>query len=109
MHEYGLDESAQIDNLEISVATTMALSEQKVKMMWFVPEMEPSELPMWIASRERIAWNNRSSCWEYTIGTIADTLTDYYITSNLNPKRVYIWICAFCNNQHRVADDKKRG
>ena len=44
-----------------------------------------------------------SYCWEYTIGDIVDTLTDFCHTNNLDPKRTYIWICCLCVNQHRVA------
>ena len=43
-----------------------------------------------------------SYCWEYTIGDIVDTLTNYCHTHELDPKRTYIWICCLCVNQHMV-------
>ncbi|CAB9529597.1 Kinesin light chain [Seminavis robusta] len=43
-----------------------------------------------------------SYSWDYAIGDIVDTLTDFCLRNNLNPKRTYIWICCLCVNQHRV-------
>ena len=45
-----------------------------------------------------------SYCWGYAFQDIIDTLTSFCSQSNLDVKRTYIWICAFCNNQHRVVD-----
>lgn len=45
-----------------------------------------------------------SYCWGYEFQDIIDTLTSFCARSNLDVKRTYIWICAFCNNQHRVVD-----
>ena len=44
-----------------------------------------------------------SYTWGNSIGSIVNTLMDYCISNTLNPKRTYVWICAFCNNQHRIA------
>ncbi|CAB9510843.1 Kinesin light chain [Seminavis robusta] len=46
-----------------------------------------------------------SYSWNYTIGDILDTLSDYCLRNNLNPKRTYIWICCLCVNQHRVVEN----
>ncbi|CAB9523937.1 Hydra magnipapillata [Seminavis robusta] len=43
-----------------------------------------------------------SYSWNYTIGDIVDTLSDYCLQNKLNPKRTYIWMCCLCVNQHRV-------
>jgi tetratricopeptide (TPR) repeat protein len=45
-----------------------------------------------------------SYAWGYTYGDIVDTLVEFCNANNLSPKRTYVWICAFCNNQHRVVD-----
>ena len=39
----------------------------------------------------------------YTIGDIVDTLADYCDSKRYDPKRIYVWICFLCNNQHRIA------
>ncbi|CAB9520118.1 Kinesin light chain [Seminavis robusta] len=46
-----------------------------------------------------------SYSWDYMIGDIVDTLTDFCLQNNLNPKRTYIWICCLCVNQHRVVQN----
>jgi len=43
-----------------------------------------------------------SYSWGYTIGDIVDTLQVYCHNSGKNPDHVYVWICCFCINQHRV-------
>ena len=50
-----------------------------------------------------------SYSWSYKVDDIAHTLDDYCKSNKLNPKRVYVWICCLCNNQHRVAESKKKG
>ncbi len=35
---------------------------------------------------------------------IVDTLAGFCKDKNLDPKKTYVWICAFCNNQHRISD-----
>lgn len=50
-----------------------------------------------------------SYTWEYTIGDIIDVLTKYCTSNNLDQKKVYVWICCLCVNQHRVVERKKRG
>uniref|UniRef100_A0A7S3VG56 Mbre TPR repeat protein n=1 Tax=Chaetoceros debilis TaxID=122233 RepID=A0A7S3VG56_9STRA len=49
-----------------------------------------------------------SYTWGYSIGDIVDVLTNYCTSNGLNPKKVYVWICCLCNNQHRVVEMKKR-
>jgi len=49
-----------------------------------------------------------SYTWRYTIGDIADVLTNYCNSNGLDPKKVYVWICCLCVNQHRVVEMKKR-
>ncbi|CAB9520254.1 Kinesin light chain [Seminavis robusta] len=46
-----------------------------------------------------------SYSWNYTIGDIVNTLTDFCLQNNLNPKRTYIWMCCLCVNQHRVVEN----
>ncbi|CAB9523312.1 Hydra magnipapillata [Seminavis robusta] len=46
-----------------------------------------------------------SYSWNYTIGDIVDTLSDFCLQNNLNPKRTYIWMCCLCVNQHRVVQN----
>ncbi|CAB9506002.1 Kinesin light chain [Seminavis robusta] len=43
-----------------------------------------------------------SYSWDYSIGDIVDTLSDFCLKNQLDPKRTYIWICCLCVNQHRV-------
>ncbi|CAB9530832.1 Kinesin light chain [Seminavis robusta] len=50
-----------------------------------------------------------SYSWDYTIGDIVDTLSDFCLQKKLNPKRTYIWICCLCVNQHRVVEKSKSG
>ena len=45
-----------------------------------------------------------SYAWGYKMRDIVDTLVDFCKTNDLDPKRTYVWICAFCNNQHRVVE-----
>jgi tetratricopeptide (TPR) repeat protein len=45
--------------------------------------------------------------WQYTIGDIIDTLRDFCQTHELDPKRIYIWICCLCVNQHRAKVDSE--
>ncbi|CAB9496610.1 Kinesin light chain [Seminavis robusta] len=46
-----------------------------------------------------------SYSWDYTIGDIVDTLSDYCLQNELDAKRSYIWICCLCVNQHRVVEN----
>ncbi|CAB9526369.1 Kinesin light chain [Seminavis robusta] len=50
-----------------------------------------------------------SYSWNYSIGDIVDTLTDYCQQNQLDPKRTYIWICCLCVNQHRVVESTATG
>jgi tetratricopeptide (TPR) repeat protein len=45
----------------------------------------------------------------YKIGDIVDSLVDFCEREDLDPKRTYFWICAFCVNQHRVAETSRDG
>jgi len=47
--------------------------------------------------------------WGNAVGDIIDTLSAYCESNRLDPKRTYIWICCLCNNQHRVAEEKRNG
>eukprot|EP00554_Chaetoceros_debilis_P009880 CAMPEP_0194103876 /NCGR_PEP_ID=MMETSP0150-20130528/4232_1 /TAXON_ID=122233 /ORGANISM="Chaetoceros debilis, Strain MM31A-1" /LENGTH=589 /DNA_ID=CAMNT_0038791211 /DNA_START=210 /DNA_END=1979 /DNA_ORIENTATION=+ len=49
-----------------------------------------------------------SYTWGYTIGDIIDVLRNYCTSNGLNPKKVYVWICCLCVNQHRVVESMKR-
>ncbi|CAB9520079.1 Kinesin light chain (Partial), partial [Seminavis robusta] len=46
-----------------------------------------------------------SYSWDYSIGDIVDTLSDFCHQHKLHPKRTYIWICCLCVNQHRVVEN----
>ncbi|CAB9517390.1 Polyubiquitin (Fragment) [Seminavis robusta] len=50
-----------------------------------------------------------SYSWSYAIGDIVDTLMDYCLAQNLNPKHTFVWLCCLCCNQHRVAENIKLG
>ena len=50
-----------------------------------------------------------SYTWGYSIGAIVDVLSNYCESNDLNPKKVYVWICCLCVNQHRVVEMMKRG
>ena len=45
-----------------------------------------------------------SYAWSYKYKDIVDTLVEFCRANKLNPKKTYVWICAFCNNQHRVVE-----
>ncbi len=47
--------------------------------------------------------------WGNLIGDVALTLMDHCNTNELDPKRTYVWICCLCNNQFRVAENRKLG
>mmetsp|Transcript_2716 Transcript_2716/g.3816 ORF Transcript_2716/g.3816 Transcript_2716/m.3816 type:complete len:541 (-) Transcript_2716:18-1640(-) len=49
-----------------------------------------------------------SYTWRYTIGDIVDVLTNYCKSNGLNQKKLYVWICCLCVNQHRVVESMKR-
>ena len=49
--------------------------------------------------------SHRSYTWGYKFKDIVDTLITFCEDKNLDPKRTYIWICALCNNQHRITND----
>jgi len=51
-----------------------------------------------------VATHMISYTWGYSIGDIIDTLVDYCLTQNLDPKNTYVWICCLCVNQHRVIE-----
>lgn len=45
-----------------------------------------------------------SYTWGYTVRDIVDTLVAYCEANGLDTKRTYIWMCALCNNQHRISE-----
>jgi tetratricopeptide (TPR) repeat protein len=45
-----------------------------------------------------------SYTWDYSIKDIVTTLHDQCIAEGRDPKRTYVWICCFCNNQHRISE-----
>ena len=47
--------------------------------------------------------------WKNNVGDIVDTLVDYCLGLDLDPKRTYIWIDFLCNNLHRIAESKQKG
>lgn len=50
-----------------------------------------------------------SYAWGNSVGDIVDSLVEYCETQKRDQKRTYVWLCCLCNNQHRVADDSRRG
>ena len=50
-----------------------------------------------------------SYTWGYSIGDIVDTLVDFCESTKQSPKRVYVWMCCLCVNQHRVVALSKQG
>lgn len=45
-----------------------------------------------------------SYTWGYKFKDILASLSQFCDDKGLDPKRTYVWICALCNNQHRVID-----
>lgn len=45
-----------------------------------------------------------SYTWGYSIGSIVDALVDFCESTQNSPKRVYVWMCCLCVNQHRVVE-----
>eukprot|EP00553_Chaetoceros_curvisetus_P012346 CAMPEP_0204642094 /NCGR_PEP_ID=MMETSP0717-20131115/51499_1 /ASSEMBLY_ACC=CAM_ASM_000666 /TAXON_ID=230516 /ORGANISM="Chaetoceros curvisetus" /LENGTH=566 /DNA_ID=CAMNT_0051662835 /DNA_START=48 /DNA_END=1749 /DNA_ORIENTATION=- len=45
-----------------------------------------------------------SYAWKSRIGDITESLLNYCKEKGLSPKRVYVWICCLCINQHRVVE-----
>lgn len=50
-----------------------------------------------------------SYTWAYKPKDIAEALDQFCQKNQLDPKRVYVWICCLCINQHRVYEDRKSG
>ncbi|CAE7481562.1 unnamed protein product, partial [Symbiodinium pilosum] len=52
-----------------------------------------------------------SYTWSYRIGDIADTLMKWCGSAkpSLDPKRVYVWMCCVCVNQHWVRQAVRSG
>ena len=50
-----------------------------------------------------------SYTWKYTVGDIVDSLTHWCMTELLDMKRVYLWMCWACVNQHRVQEMRLKG
>ncbi len=46
-----------------------------------------------------------SYTWGYKVSDIVQTLLDFCDKNDLDTKRTYVWICALCNNQHRVTGE----
>jgi len=49
-----------------------------------------------------------SYTWDYTIADIVDSLVEFCSSRMLKPNRTYVWICAFCVNQHRVREARAK-
>ena len=49
-----------------------------------------------------------SYTWDYTIADIVDSLAEFCTSRMLKPNRTYVWICAFCVNQHRVREARAK-
>lgn len=47
----------------------------------------------------------QSYTWGYEVRDIAQTLVKFCKDKKLDEKRTYVWICALCNNQHRITDE----
>jgi len=50
-----------------------------------------------------------SYTWGYEIGDIVDGLLAFCKKNKLDLKRVFVWICCLCINQHRVIEARQRG
>lgn len=44
--------------------------------------------------------------WQYSVRTVVTSLLRWCERSQLNPFRSYVWQCALCNNQFRVAEKR---
>ncbi|CAB9501659.1 Kinesin light chain [Seminavis robusta] len=42
--------------------------------------------------------------WSYSVKNVVETLVWYCEKNKYDPKRVYVWICCLCLNQHRVVE-----
>jgi len=47
-----------------------------------------------------------SYTWRYRVKDIIDTLVAKCKTDNRDTKTTFVWICCFCNNQHRISETK---
>eukprot|EP00927_Polykrikos_kofoidii_P053910 TRINITY_DN48430_c0_g1_i1.p1 TRINITY_DN48430_c0_g1~~TRINITY_DN48430_c0_g1_i1.p1 ORF type:complete len:561 (-),score=75.02 TRINITY_DN48430_c0_g1_i1:277-1959(-) len=47
-----------------------------------------------------------SYCWGYQVGDIVDALVAHCKRQSLDLRRVFVWICCLCINQHRVQEAK---
>ena len=43
-----------------------------------------------------------SYSWGYNIKDVVDCLRAKCANDNRDPKKTFVWICCFCNNQHRI-------
>lgn len=50
-----------------------------------------------------------SYTWKYKIGDIVDSLQHWSTDMLLDPKRLDIWMCWACVNQHRVQEMRQKG
>lgn len=50
-----------------------------------------------------------SYSWGNTFTEILDVLEFYCEKTKKDPKKVYVWICCLCNNQHRVVENLQNG
>lgn len=50
-----------------------------------------------------------SYTWKYKIGDIVDSLQHWSTDMVLDPKRLDIWMCWACVNQHRVQEMRQKG
>jgi len=50
-----------------------------------------------------------SYTWGYQIGMVVDSLVAWCKKRDLDPKSVYVWMCVFCINQHRVLESSAAG
>jgi len=42
--------------------------------------------------------------WTYTVTDLTEGIKSFVEQSGLDPKQVFLWLCAFCNNQHRCKE-----
>jgi len=47
--------------------------------------------------------------WGYSVRIVVGALSRWCRTSGLDPKQVFVWQCALCNNQFRVQERRSRG
>lgn len=56
-----------------------------------------------------IATHMLSWTWSYTARDVVGTLDSFCQENELDQRRVYVWMCCLCLNQHRVFESNKSG